>query len=271
MKKIELNQLTTNQRRLLQLGVGLLLVVFLAGYFLLRKSPIPELEKKNETVYIEDSTLYVFDDTISIAEYPSRVSVHYPYLLVILPKKQVTHIYNLESKSKEKTFSEALLDYSNGKVLKNIGKTTFLDELDLEVLCEKGFIKSDTEVFCLTKVNANSVENKLISITVPDRKQKEIYVSKDIITDFSIVNDKIHIGEINLHNKQNYLIVDKEKTEVPSVVSLIYEMGGEPYLATLKGALSEKEIFYKIENNKAVDLNSSRIYLRFLTGGEHNK
>ncbi len=271
MKKIELNPLNQNQRRMLQLGVVVLLGIFLAGYFLLRKSPTPEEQLKNNTVYIEDSVLHVFDDTISIAEYPSRVTVHYPYLLVILPKKQTTKVYNLETKSKEKTFGEALLDYSNDKVLKNIGKTTFFDEQDLEVLCDKGFIKSDIEILCLTKVTANTVENKLISISVPDKKQKEIYVSKDIITDFSVVNDKIYIGEINLHNKQNYLIVDGEKTEVSSVVSLIYEMGGEPYFATLKGALSEKEIFYKIENNKAVDLNSSRIYLRFLTGGEHDK
>jgi len=70
MKNIELNQLTTNQRRVLQLGVAIVLVVFLAGFFLLRKSPTPVPEQKNETVYIQDSTLYVFDDTISIAEYP---------------------------------------------------------------------------------------------------------------------------------------------------------------------------------------------------------
>ena len=70
MKNIELNQLTTNQRRVLQVGVAIVLVVFLAGFFLLRKSPTPEPEQKNETVYIQDSTLYVFDDTISIAEYP---------------------------------------------------------------------------------------------------------------------------------------------------------------------------------------------------------
>jgi len=261
MKNIELNQLTTNQRNVLQLGVAVALVVFLAGFFLLRKSPTPESEQKNETVYIQDSTLYVFDDTISIAEYPSRVSVHYPYLLVILPKKQTTKVYNLETKSKEKTFDEALLDYSNGKVLKNIGKTTFLDELDLEVLCEKGFIKSDAEVFCLTKVNANTVENKLISITIPERKQKEIYVSKDIITDFSVVNDKIYLGEINLHNKQNYLIVDGTKTEVPSVITLIYEMGGEPYFATLKGALSEQEIYYQVKSGKINSIDSSKIML----------
>lgn len=246
---------------MLQFGVIVLLGIFLAGYFLLKKSPNPEQSTKNYTAFIEDSVLHVFDDTISIAEYPSRVSVHYPYLLVILPKKQTTKVYNLETKSKEKTFGEALLDYSNGKVLKNIGKTTFFDEQDLEVLCDKGFIKSDTEILCLTKVTANTVENKLISISVPDKKQKEIYVSKDIITDFSVVNDKIYIGEINLHNKQNYLIVDGEKTEVPSVVSLIYEMGGEPYFATLKGALSEQEAYYQIQDGKINSIGSNKIML----------
>jgi len=263
MKKIELNPLDSNQRRSLQLGVVLVLGIFLVGYFLLRKSPTPEPTTKNYTMYIENSILHAFDDTISIAEYPSRVSVHYPYVLVILPKKQSTQIYNLKNASKEKSFNEALLDYSNGKTLKNIGKTTFLDGLDLQVLCEKGFIKSDIEVLCLTKVNANTVENKLISITIPDAKQKEICVSKDIITDFSVVNDKIYIGEINLHNKQNYLIVDGTKVEVPSVVSFIYELGGEPYYATLKGALSQEESWYKIENNTANKLDGEKIFLRY--------
>ncbi|MDA1061256.1 MAG: hypothetical protein O3B47_05725, partial [bacterium] len=130
-----------------------------------------------------------------------------------------------------------------------------------QVLCEKGFIKSETEVLCLTKVNANTVENKLISITIPDAKQKEIYVSKDIITDFSVVNDKIYLGEINLHNKQNYLIVDGEKIEVPSVVSLIYEMDKNPYFATLKGALSEQEVYYQIESGKISSRSSNKIFL----------
>jgi len=263
MINIELNPLNQNQRRMLQLGVVLLLGLFLAGYFLLRKSPTPEQSTKNNTAYIEDSVLHVFDDTISIAEYPNRVVVHYPYLLVILPKQQKTHIYNFKTASKEKTVNEAPLDYSDGKVLKNIGKTTFIDGQDLEVLCDKGFIKSGTEVLCLTKVTTNTVENKLISISVPDKKQKEIYVSKDIITDFSVVNDKIYIGEINLHNKQNYLIVDGTKIEVPSVVSLIYEMDGEPYIATLKGALSDGESWYKVEKNTVDKVEGEKIFLRY--------
>jgi len=250
MKNIELNQLTTNQRRVLQVGVAIVLVVFLAGFFLLRKSPTPEPERKNETVYIQDSTLYVVDDTISIAEYPSRVAVHYPYLLVILPKQQVTHVYNLEEKKKERDFSETILDYAGGKVLRNGGKTTLLDTLDLGVLCDKGFIQSSTEVLCLTRVTTNNVENKVISISIPDKKQKEVYVSGDIITDFSVINGQVYIGEINLHNKQNYLLIDGEKTEVPSVVSFIYEMGGEPHFATLKGALSEQEVYYQINNDR---------------------
>ena len=262
MKNIELNQLTTNQRRVLQVGVAIVLVVFLAGFFLLRKSPTPVPEQKNETVYIQDSTLYVFDDTISIAEYPSRVAVHYPYLLVILPKKQVTHVYNLEEKKKEKDFSETILDYADGKVLRNGGKTTLLDTLDLGVLCDKGFIQSSSQVLCLTRVTTNNVENKVISISIPDKKQKEVYVSGDIITDFSVIKGRVYIGEIKLHNKQNYLLVDGEKTEVPSVVSLIYEMGGEPYFATLKGALSEQEVYYQIKSGRMSEVgNKTKIIL----------
>jgi len=260
MKKIELNPLNSNQRRLLQFGIIISLGIFLLAYFLIAKKPTVELETKNNTVYIENSILHVFDDIYSIDEYPDRIALHYPYLLVIKPGEQVTHIYNLVEKKKEKDIKEALLDYLDGNILKNTGKSTFLNDKDLEVLCEKGFIKSDTEVLCLTKVNTNTVENKLISIDTTTNKQKEIYVSQDIITDFNVINDVVYIGEIDLYNKTNYLIIDGEKTEAPSVVSMIYEMSGEPYFATLKGALSEQEVYYEASTNQLKGQNKILLY-----------
>lgn len=103
-----------------------------------RKEPTPTL--KNTTVYIHDSNLQVFDDSYSLAQFPDRISLHYPYLLVIKPTIQTTYIYNLEHKKKEKEVKEVLLDYSNESQLYTKGKTTFLDEQDLNVLCDKGFI-----------------------------------------------------------------------------------------------------------------------------------
>ena len=136
MKDIQLNPLNSNQRKLLQIGVVLLLVVFLAAWFFFMKKPAEEAKLTNNTVYIEDSILYVFDDSYSLAQYPNRVSMHYPYLLVILPGEQLTHIYNLPEKRKVEELNYSLLDYVDGTILRNDGKTTYLNDEDLGVLCE---------------------------------------------------------------------------------------------------------------------------------------
>lgn len=129
MKDIELNPLNQNQRRLLQLGVSLLLGLFLIVYFFF-------LSKKNNTVYLENQNLHVFDDLITFS-YPDRLSLHYPYLLVVKPEKQITEIYNHEQKKKEKDVHEIVLDYQDGKLLYVKGQTTLIDKRDLHVLCEK--------------------------------------------------------------------------------------------------------------------------------------
>lgn len=248
MKDIQLNPLSQSQRRLLQIGVILLLTVFLAGWFYFVSNKPVKVDLKNTTVYIQDSFLYAFDDTYDISQYPNRVAVHYPYLLVVQPSIQKTFVYNLPTREKTE-IDEAILDYSNAGILKNDGKTTLLNDTDLGLLCEKGFIKNAGEVLCLTKINSNTVENKLVSIDVPTMKQSEVYVSDDLVTDFSFINDTIYLGEIDLYNKKNYLMIGDERIEVPSVVNLIYEMDGRPHFATFKGELSAEESGYEISDN----------------------
>jgi len=261
MKDITLNNLDSSQRRILQFGIVIILAIFLAGYFFFTNKPKVEEPTKDTTVYIENSILHVFGKSTSIAKYPNRVSVHYPYLLVIKPGEQLTQIYNLEKKEKVKDIKESLLDYFNDSTLKNSGKSTFYNDQDLGVLCEKGLIKNDLEVLCLTKIETNSVENKLVTINLETKKQKEIYSSKNIITDFSLINDTVYMGEIDLFTKKNYLIFDDQKIETPTVVSLIYQMDGKPYFATVKSALSEKEIYYGVENDKIKEVADGKVDL----------
>ena len=130
MKDIASNPLTKNQRKLLQYGVVLMLCVFLVGYFLLQ-------EQKNTSVFVDDQQLHAFDEIISL-EYPNRIELHEPYLLVVQPEEQLTHIFNLDDREIEKTVKEIVLDYQDGKLLYMKNDSTFLDELDLGVLCEKG-------------------------------------------------------------------------------------------------------------------------------------
>ena len=76
MKKTQLNPLSQNQRRLLQYAVLVVTIVFIAGWFMFMRKPI------NDTVYLENSTLHVFDKSIEFA-YPDTVEMHGKYLSLI--------------------------------------------------------------------------------------------------------------------------------------------------------------------------------------------
>lgn len=262
MKDIEVNPLNKNQRRLLQLGVALILSLFLIGYFFFVNKKETEPTLKNPTVYLQDSILFAFDDTYSLAQYPDRVSLHYPYLLVIKPTQNITYIYNLEQKKKEKEVSEILLDYTNNTQLYSKGKTTYLNDQDLGILCEKGFIKSPEEVLCLAKSNVNAVQNKVVSINTTNKKSKDLYTSKGILSDIKVINGKTYMGEIDTFNHKNHILVDGKTIGVPNIVSLIYEMNEKPYFTAFKSELNQNtESYYLIEESMVVKQESGKIYL----------
>ncbi len=254
MKDIELNPLDKNQRKLLQFGVVLMLCVFLLGYFIF-------VTKKNTTVYLENQNLHVFDESMTFA-YPDRLSMHYPYLLVVKPEKQMTLIYNLEQKKKEKEINEIVLDYQNKKLLYVKDASTFIDEQDLGVLCEKGVIKSEKEILCVVKVDPNSMQNKLISIDVKSNKRKDLYISKNLITDLNVVDGKYYLGEIGIEDQKSYLVIDSKQMPVPNIVSMIYQMNGKPYFASFKSALNkEKEAYFEINGTSIIEQKDSKVIL----------
>lgn len=244
MKNIALNPLSRKQRKLLQWGVVLMLCVFLISYFLFQ-------EQKNTSVFVSDQQLHAFDEIMPL-EYPNRIELHDPYLLVVQPEEQLTHIFNLNDRDIEKTMKEIVLDYQDGKLLYMKNDSTFLDELDLGILCEKALIKSSTEVLCVTKVHPDTVTHKLVSINPVSQEHKDLYVSKNIITELGLSKGKYVVGELNTYNKKSYLVIDGESFEVPSVVNLIFEKQARLYFASFKGALNPKEAYYEIVDNTAI-------------------
>ncbi len=254
MKDIELNPLNQSQRKLLQLGVVLLLGIFLIGYFFV-------ISKKTTTVYLQDENLHIFEDSMQFS-YPDRLSMHYPYLLVVQPEKQLTYIYNLEQKRGDKNVSEIALDYYDGKLLYVKGTSTFIDKQDLEVLCEKGIIKNEREVLCVTKVHPNSMQNKLISINPETEQKKDLYISQNIISDVNFIDHSYYLGEISIDGNKNFLVIDGKQIEVPNIVSMIYEMNGGVYFASFKSALNkDKESYYLVRDNRAEKQQEDKIYL----------
>lgn len=265
MTDIKLNPLSTNQRRLLQIGAALLLVVFLLLFLVLSKKQ-SQNTLKNATVYLKEAKLYVFDETIPVNQYPDRIAFHYPYLVIVKPEQQKSFIYNLETKKKEKELGQLLLDYSKEDILFNQGNSTYFDKQDLGVLCEKGFIKSTSEILCITKVSKDNIENKLISIDINTKKQKELYVSKNLLTDVSVIDSSTYLGEIDLYTHKSYVLINNQRIEVPDVVSLIYQMNGKAFFAAYKSAFNNNiECYYLIDQGKVVKQESGNtVFFRWL-------
>ncbi len=242
MKNIELNKFDVNQRRLLQFGVILILVLFLGAYFFLQWKD-KSLLGSNE-VYLEDTQLHVFNDTYTFNGYPDRILVHYPYFIYIQGNKPSTTIYNLETKKKEKEVNEILLDYYNGNIVYN-KKETYFNDKNLGEYCDAAFIKSEQNFLCITKQSRDFVDNMLIDID-PDKPNLwvRVYESDNVLTTASVINGDMYIGEINFETKQNYITVNAQTIPVETPVNLIYQMNGEPYFASFKSELNNNKQSY---------------------------
>ena len=259
MKDIELNKFDANQRRLLQIGVILILVLFLGLFYLFSRKSTPVVESNG--VYLEDSKLQVFNDTYEFKGYPDKILFHYPYFILVQGNKPLTTVYNLETKQKVKEMQDVLLDYYDGNIVNN-RKETYFNDKNLGEFCDSAFIKSSSEILCITKQSQNYADNRLISIN-PETPNlwKRLYQSDNILTTVSVINENLYIGEINLETKQNFLTVNENTLPVESTVNIIYQMGGTPYLGSFKIELNNQmQSWYLIDKEKTEKQESIRIY-----------
>lgn len=256
MKNILKQKFDANQRRLLQYGVILILVLYLAFYFFAQKGNITA----NKQVYLEGSTLHVFNDTYTFKGYPDKIAVHYPYFIFVQADKPLTIVYDIEKQEKITEINDILLDYYDGNTVYN-RKESFFNDKNLGEYCDAAFIKNTNEVLCITKKSKDFVDNMLIDIN-PDTPNlwKRIYQSDNILTTVSVINNKLYIGEVNFESKQNYLTVNEKITPVDTPVNMIYQMNGSPYFASFRNAESEKNSYYQIDGDTINLVDSDSIY-----------
>ena len=259
MKNIQLNKFDVNQRRLLQLGVILILILFLGVYFFLQWKDKSLLG--NNGVYLENTQLHVFNDTYTFNGYPDRILIHYPYLLYVQGNKPLTTIYNLETGKIEKEVNEILLDYYNGNIVYN-KKETYFNDKNLGEYCDAAFIKSEQNVLCVTKQSRDFVDNMLIDID-PDKPNLwvRVYQSDNVLTTASVINGELYVGEINFKTKQNFITVNEQTIPVENTVNMIYEMDGKPYVASLKGTFNQNNSFYRIDSDKIEKVEDTKVIL----------
>jgi len=260
MAELSLNPLSGKQRKILQIGVVALLAVFLVIYFLFPKQK-PTQTARNNSVYIENSTIHVFDESYSLENYSDKVLPHYPYLAILEPSKNQSVIYNLETKAKL-TDKRYVIDYDGTNFLYNDGKSTWFNQTNLNLLCDIGFIKSKDEVLCVTRINSNDSNNKLLTINPETKVKKDLYIPKNLITAVSVVNGEIYVGSINQFDNKSSLRVGDKDIEFPNVISFIYQMSGKAYVASLKSTFNNMtENSYLISGEEIAKNVEQKIYL----------
>jgi len=237
---------SSSKRRLLLIGVAIIVIVFTFLYFYLLKNNT-YIQVKNRSIYIQNSTVTVFDDTYSIEKYPDKVLFHFPYVIV---NTGLMHSIAYNINSSEKTIlNEIVLDYDGTNILHNKGDETLLNGKSLQVLCDIGFIINNSDVLCVTKLNSNYASNHVIKISANSLKQEEVYKSDNLITAVSIINDNLYIGSINQFNNKSTLTVNDVDYDFPDVINFIYQIDGKPFVASLKSPFNNQaESAYSIDN-----------------------
>lgn len=71
----------------------------------------------------------------------------------------------------------------------------------------------------------------------------------------------MYIAELDLFTKKNLILINNQRIESPTTVSLFYQMDGSPYFVSLKSELNGNvEQYYLIESDK-VTQQQDKIYL----------
>jgi hypothetical protein len=191
----------------------------------------------NNYVVFDQPKLKIFDETRYINQYPDTLHIHFPNFIVVVPEdsNQITTVYSFTKKQKIASFNDIVLDYYNGSFLYNYhGGNTYLEGKNLKYHCDQGFIKSDTEILCVTQNETNPLYSDLISINPQNLVSKSIDSPQDAITAVYYNNSTLYLGEYDYNKKQAYLTINSIKIKTNDFINIIYPMNNNFYIASFK-------------------------------------
>jgi len=248
-----MNDLSSETRNKLKVGLLLLVIAFFIVYGVIMyfkytpsKNATEAIKTNTVTFSQPDLTLFSSKETLSL--YPDRITIHYPYLIVVRPDDWKSEIYNMNTQKKEKVVNEVLLDYfNNDSVYNKQGFETYFNNKNLGILCDRAFIKSSTEVLCVYRPDKNKQDNKLISINTKDLSQKELYSPRNVITAIYYDKDNLYVGEYDFAMQKASIMVNNMSTSIEDLVNVIYPMNNKFYAASFKSLRNNKtESYYEI-------------------------
>jgi hypothetical protein len=248
-----MSDLTEETRNKLKMGVILFLIAFIViyGLFMFVKYSTPKTEgqesRKNTVVFAQPKlTFFSTEQTLNL--YPDRITIHEPYLIVVRPESWKSEIYNMQTKKKEKVVNEIILDYFNGdSVYNKQGFETYYNNKSLKILCDQAFIKSSTEILCVSRMDESKQNNKLISVNPKDLSQKELYRSQKVITAIYSDKETLYIAEYDFTAQKASIIVNNMSSSVADLINVIYFMNNKLYAGSFKSQRNNNvESYYEV-------------------------
>ena len=252
-----MNDVSDEMRNKLKIGVLFLFILFFIVYGIFMHGKYAsgsnnEVQTQTKTkVVFEQPTLQIFDFKEQLNVYPDRITIHYPYLVIIRPDDWQSEIYNIDTKKKEKEVNEVLLDYFNGNMVYNKdGVETYYNDKELKIVCDRAFIRSTTEIFCVTRPDLSQQANKLISINLQTLEKKDVYDPQNDITAIYFDKGILYVGEYDFHKNKAFISVGEKIVPTADLVNVFYPMRGNMYAASFKSLRnSQTESYYEIINN----------------------
>jgi hypothetical protein len=229
------------------------------------KYTAPKLKEKstiNDSVIFSQQILTFFTLKEQLSIYPDRIAIHYPYLIVVHPDKGNSEVYNMQSKKKEKDINEVILDYFKGNAVYNKqGLVSYFNDKSLQILCDQAFIKSDREVYCVTRPDTNKQNNELLLINTQSMAHEHIYKSPEVITAIYFDKETLYIGKYDFTAQKASIMVNNMNSSIDDLINVIYPMNNKFYAASFKSLRNNKvESYYEIHSvNKNI---SARLVAR---------
>ena len=158
----------------------------------------------------------------------------------------------MEKKKQIATFNDIVLDYTNDTFLYNShGGATYYKNKNLGIHCDQGYIKSETEILCITSKASDPMDNKLITINPQTLTQHDVYSSPNALTAVSVNKNTLYIGAYNYNEKKAYLRVNNKEIAVGDIINILYPMENQMYMASYKSLLNNN-----IENYSSITVDS---------------
>lgn len=255
-----MNNLTDEKRYQLKIAVILIVIIFIAIYGTIiflkyaKQQPAIKSQTENGQVIFKQPKLQFFNYTTRLNAYPDRITIHFPYFIILRPDQFRSEIYNIESKSKEKEINEVILDYFNGEIVYNKqGFQTYFNKKNLGLLCDQAFIKNKTEILCITRPDKNKQNNKLIIINPETLKQKDLYTSQNTLTAVYFAQNTLYIGEYDFTKNKAFITANSKTASIDDLINIIYPIGDDMYAASFKSLKNNQtETYYRISVSQNV-------------------